>query len=651
MQLPESADDSTSWLFAPYLPDKRRIIILVEQYFAHVHPLRCFGFVHKPSFMQRLDEDLEFCRDEESLLHIICALGAKFLALDHLFRLSPELVLAAGNQWAKTAKSRVLADLDDLNIEKLMTAILLYDHDLRVGSYASAFILSGITARISQALQLNLESSADILCDSKSTSPITNESKRRMMWSCYVMDSWVGSGVNQLTLLEDKDLKIQLPCHSHNFSLGTPCITETLDEGKVLGFISQEQVPFQPTQNMGIEAYFIRLVSIRKRVLRYVKHLDTSRPPWEPESEFQQLKRDFVSWKRCLPQNLKWHSGAIWARKESSQLGALTLLWCTYHQTLVDLYRIGMPTLFRIRRYVEFPLEQQNFLDDCRRVCFNSAREVSRIIVEASRHGIYALADTWLCIIAHDSTKVMLYYFKHITDSPAALSPSEAEETTVLVQRNLEAIMQMRSLVATAEHCYHSVIKMIIAAGLRPQLTHVSTDDQDQPENDEASSDSQSPVQESPEAVLNPLAIYRMARTALHGKDPRGSASNSSLTSTTASPGTFQSRAARRQSNHTPHVTNLLPSSTTEHPQQTPISRPHGSGVVQAFDNAPVLSRPEYQSLGSDPFPQFRQFGTNGSWDPAEMAVMNMLNDGVTPWTAEYLTDGQSGVDPFLFPF
>lgn len=64
-------------LYAPHLPDKRRIIILVEQYFAHVHPLRCFGFVHKPSFMQRLDEDLELCRDEESLLHIICALGAK----------------------------------------------------------------------------------------------------------------------------------------------------------------------------------------------------------------------------------------------------------------------------------------------------------------------------------------------------------------------------------------------------------------------------------------------------------------------------------------------------------------------------------------------------------------------------------------------
>jgi len=149
------------------------------------------------------------------------------------------------------------------------TAILLYDHDLRVGSYASAFILSGITSRISQALQLNLESSADVLCaDSDSKCPITNESKRRLMWSCYVMDSWVGSGVNQLTLLEDKDLKIQLPCNSYNFSLGTPCITEILEEGKILGFIPREQIYLQPAQNMGIEAYFIRLVSIRKRVLR-----------------------------------------------------------------------------------------------------------------------------------------------------------------------------------------------------------------------------------------------------------------------------------------------------------------------------------------------------------------------------------------------
>jgi hypothetical protein len=72
-----STASSVSWLHAPDLPRGERLWTLVEQYFAHIHPLRCFGFVHKPSFMQRLDEDVEACRNSESLLHVICALGAK----------------------------------------------------------------------------------------------------------------------------------------------------------------------------------------------------------------------------------------------------------------------------------------------------------------------------------------------------------------------------------------------------------------------------------------------------------------------------------------------------------------------------------------------------------------------------------------------
>lgn len=88
------------------------------------------------------------------------------------------------------------------------------------------------------------------------------------MWCCYVMDSWVGSGVDQLTLLNDSDIKIQLPCHSRNFLLEIPCITEVLERGLVLDFLPKTIVPVNPNENMGMMAYFVRLVSIRKRVLR-----------------------------------------------------------------------------------------------------------------------------------------------------------------------------------------------------------------------------------------------------------------------------------------------------------------------------------------------------------------------------------------------
>lgn len=64
-------------LLSPDLPPKRHLRRIVEQYFANVHPLRCFAFVHKPSFMRQLDKGF-ISDDENALLHIICAHGVKY---------------------------------------------------------------------------------------------------------------------------------------------------------------------------------------------------------------------------------------------------------------------------------------------------------------------------------------------------------------------------------------------------------------------------------------------------------------------------------------------------------------------------------------------------------------------------------------------
>ncbi len=83
------------------------------------------------------------------------------------------------------------------------------------------------------------------------------------------MDSWVGSGVDMLTLLDDVNLKIQLPCHERNFNLRIPCITEMLDVGRVFPSIPQEQLlGARPGDNIGTVGFFIRIVSLRKKALR-----------------------------------------------------------------------------------------------------------------------------------------------------------------------------------------------------------------------------------------------------------------------------------------------------------------------------------------------------------------------------------------------
>ena len=223
--------------------------------------------------MQKLDEGKAVSNTSSALLYAVCALGAKFYALDYRINtrsLLPHEVLSAGNQWAKEAQRLVFSDLDVVSIENLMAAILLHDHELRVGRFASAFMLAGISARMAQALQMNVEYSTDVLCRQSSggPSPAVREARRRLMWSCYVMDAWVGSGVDQLTLLDDMDVKLQLPCSDRHFVRQTPAITEAMQPRSVLKFLSGDTVESNPAENMGMAAYFVRLTHYRKTVLR-----------------------------------------------------------------------------------------------------------------------------------------------------------------------------------------------------------------------------------------------------------------------------------------------------------------------------------------------------------------------------------------------
>lgn len=59
------------------LPSYDRVLLLVEKYFQMIHPLRSFGFIHEPTFLQELEDQSSDERSQNMLLLIVCALGAK----------------------------------------------------------------------------------------------------------------------------------------------------------------------------------------------------------------------------------------------------------------------------------------------------------------------------------------------------------------------------------------------------------------------------------------------------------------------------------------------------------------------------------------------------------------------------------------------
>ncbi|KAF2023322.1 hypothetical protein EK21DRAFT_81204 [Setomelanomma holmii] len=438
-----------TWLFAAQLPPKARLHALLDAYFNNVHPIRVFAFEHKPSFIRMLDEGQLTDPSDQALLHIMCALGAKFYALEwseSFAPLSKELIQSAGMQWAKIAEEMFFADYSTISITKLKVLILLHDQEARTGNYAGSFLLTGLVIRMAHALQLNNEVSADIMCKDEGGSPneaSVRESRRRLMWACYMIDVWAGSGVDHLTILNEKDLKIQLPCNERQFSLQIAVVTERLQEGDIIDFIPAEDIPEKPKENLGMAAYYC--------CGTFVKHLDEEQPPWINGSGFAYLISDIQTWRQSLPSWLDFSPDNIYIRRESHQLGALLLIHCMYHHVMCDVHRIALPDLYKNQEPFQFPPEQQPFVAHLQAVCFDHAQRMSVLVSTILQHGVKHFADSILPSFVYNSSRIMLYYIARILDLSKPDAGTVINRTVELVQQNNQALREMTLMYPLAE--------------------------------------------------------------------------------------------------------------------------------------------------------------------------------------------------------
>ncbi|KAL1866975.1 hypothetical protein VTK73DRAFT_4444 [Phialemonium thermophilum] len=600
-----------AWLLSSKLPDSPTPLReLAEHYFANVHPLKCFAFVHKPSFMQQLDRGFNYDDDDNALLYMICAHGAKFYALDYstnVQRVPSKAIHLAGNEWAKVAERMIFTNYGKISVPNLMAAVLLYDYQFRLGNYAHSLMISGFTTRMAHALQLNLEYSV-VSRGGSPPPPTYTESRRRLMWACYILDVWTGSGVDQLTLLHESDIHIRLPCNERNFLLRIPCETDRLE--------SYQSSP-RTTESMGLAACYIRLVSLWKRIARYVKCLDTAKLPWLPDSEFATLHADLKAWRDGLSPSLDFSPEAVYIRLESSQLGALTLLHCTYHNAMCDLNRIAMPELFKLHNAFVFPPDQADFLDHLQLECLRHAQNMAVILAETARRGGRFLADSLLPSFAYNGSRVMLYYVARLLDPGRPHARSLMEETIRLVQSNNEVLRTMSAMIPLADPLYITAerwLRKVRTSFTRADATaHIGPrDPSDVNETEWSESRPGSPIQPTPDHILNPLSLYRLARKAV-------SETHSAAVPWSASPPsqvvTPTARAAADEAVSTPLVSSVPPPLAT------------ASGVPMRSEGGGIPAVPE-GALDLDELQYYLTWGLDGGTTAAEASMADGTADG-----------------------
>lgn len=102
-----------------------------------------------------------------------------------------------------------------------------------------------------------------------------------------------------------------------------------------------------------------------------------------------------------------------------------------------------MRDLFQIRKAVEFPAEQLEFQRRTQDRCLEHATAIALTFEEASRHGSECFADTWLPVIAHDSTRVIVHIVTHKLGTSATKLVMIKPHAVSCMQANIMALKKM----------------------------------------------------------------------------------------------------------------------------------------------------------------------------------------------------------------
>lgn len=370
---------------------------LVEVYFDCVYG-QSYLLLHKPSFMRKLKAGTV----PPVLILSICGISARFSTHPQV---STEPAFLRGEKWATPARNICEKRHAEPNITILTCMIMLGLHYFGTCEGGLSWSFGGQAMRMAYALQLHKELDHDpsglaqaerAAASGKPVPPIQElsftdrEIRRRVMWSCYLMDTFNSSGTERPSFLNEEYMFIQLPIKEVHFQMELPGRTEDL-EGHVP--ITSTRKPADDTQvearaNMGVAAYVVRAVVLWKRVVKYLNlggREKDSHQMWDPLSQFANLQRQVTQLKASLPSSLVYNSDNLASHATERLANQFIFLHLVIAQNNLFLHRFAIPTAPNTRR--SYPSNApKSFVAAAATTAVDAASRISKLIADSTGH-------------------------------------------------------------------------------------------------------------------------------------------------------------------------------------------------------------------------------------------------------------------------
>ncbi|KAH0361047.1 hypothetical protein KCU65_g8969, partial [Aureobasidium melanogenum] len=366
--------------------DKEVIAEYIEAFFRFVYPVGCMSFLHQPTFLRQWHTHTV----NVSLLKVVCGCALR------VFSTTQEDNERAA-QWMHEAELDAFQNLGDLTIPRLqaLTLLAFFEFTYHVHS-TKALMLLGLAARLAFAKRLNYEDST--------SSVVEQESRRRLMWSIFVLDKFCSGGVDELTLVPAEHMKIRLPTIERAFGFGQRTDTEILRPR------IEEGVPVSNAKGMDEFAYTVRLLDLlRNKIHKFTKRvLSTDESLYTSAQDFLALDSAIDTIEQQIPMDIKWDKAHLQQRMYAPGLSNYIMLHTWRLQCKLDLHRLTVSGTRDCISEVTLRNTPLKFARNMRLKCLSHAIELTKMWAEVLDLGLAKpVHDAAISGCAHQCAKVL----------------------------------------------------------------------------------------------------------------------------------------------------------------------------------------------------------------------------------------------------
>ncbi|KAL2131503.1 hypothetical protein VTI74DRAFT_4945 [Chaetomium olivicolor] len=169
---------------------------LLDIYFNRFHD-KPFHIFDESTLRQRL----QLNQVPSYLMHAIYAVAARYAPHPSGYQSAVKL----SEEYA--AKARLEIDVDEPSVDALQALVLLVTAFTASGKGKKAYMLLTIAVGMAMALELHREMDFNAR-----VTPIERETRRRLFWTCYLLDRFLACGSKRPSLISDRAILLRLPC-------------------------------------------------------------------------------------------------------------------------------------------------------------------------------------------------------------------------------------------------------------------------------------------------------------------------------------------------------------------------------------------------------------------------------------------------------